>query len=182
MLKHSLSRLSIALLMLVVIQPAWSNDYAPKTSAPITTEAPATAIKNAKQPFPGILTGGQPSEAQLIEAKQKGYKTIITLRPTTETGNWDEQKIVQGLGMKFISIPVAGIAGVSIENSSALISALSDPADYPVMVHCASGNRVGALFALDAGLNQNLDTEQALEIGRSAGMTSLEEPVKNILD
>ena len=50
------------------------------------------------------------------------------------------------------------------------------------MLHCASGNRVGALFAVDAGLNQNIAVEEALQIGRDSGMTRLETVVKQILN
>ena len=182
MLKHHLSRISIALLMLVIIQPAWSDDYLPTPGAQIMAKVPAIAIKNAKQPFPGLLTGGQPSKAQLAEAKEKGYKTIISLRTRAETGEWDEEKTVQGLGMKYISIPIGGASDLSSKNAKALISALSDPKDYPVMLHCASGNRIGALFAVDAGLNQNIAAEKALQIGRDSGMTRLEPAVKKILN
>lgn len=182
MLKHYLSRISITLLMLVIIQPAWSSDYLPTPASQITAEAPEIAIRNAKQAFPGILTGGQPSSAQLIEAKNKGYKTIISLRTRAETGEWDEEKTVQELGMKYVSIPIGSAADLSSKNAKALISALSDPKDYPVMLHCASGNRVGALFAVDAGLNQNIAVEEALQIGRNSGMTRLEAVVKQILN
>ncbi|MDF1643745.1 MAG: sulfur transferase domain-containing protein [Pseudomonadales bacterium] len=183
--KNFLSRISIPLLSLLALlttQPAWSRDYSPNPSAQITTSAPAVAIKNAKQPFPGILTGGQPSKQQLLEAKQKGYKTIISLRTRKETGLWDEEKTVQDLGMKYVSIPVSGGSDVNKQNSQALIQALSDAKDYPVMVHCASGNRVGALFAIDAKFNRGMTSEQALQIGRDAGLTKLEETVKQILD
>lgn len=183
--QHSLSRISIALLSLLALlttQPAWSSDYSPNPSIQTTTSAPALAIRNAKHPFPGILTGGQPSREQLIEAKQKGYKTIISLRTRRETGLWDEEKTVRELGMKYVSIPVSGGSGINRQNSTALIQALSDAKDYPVMVHCGSGERVGALFALDAKLNRGMATEQALQIGRSAGLNRMESRVTQILD
>ena len=182
MLSHYFSRISIALLMFAITQPAWSSDYNPTPVAQITAQVPTIEIRNAKQPFPGLLTGGQPSQAQLIEAKEKGYKTIISLRTRAETGEWDEEKTVQGLGMKYISIPIGSANDLSSKNAKALISALSNPKDYPMMLHCASGNRIGALFAVDAGLNQHIAAEKALQIGRDSGMTRLEPVVKKILN
>lgn len=174
--------LPLTLLMLVLSSPTWSAEYLPNATANITTPAPTVEIKNFKHPFPGILTGGQPVREQLVEAKNKGYKTIISLRARSETGLWDEGNTVRELGMKYISIPVSGSSSISAENSRKLVHSLSDPKDYPIMVHCGSGDRVGALFALDAGINQNIAIESALEIGRKAGLNRLEPAVKKILE
>lgn len=182
MFDQPLFRTSITLLMLLVIQPAWSGEYKPGAAIQITDTAPRLEITNAKQPFPGILTGGQPSIAQLKEAKEKGYKTIISLRTRRENGLWNEGDTVRELGMKYISIPISGARGLTSQNSNALIQALSDVKDYPVMVHCGSGDRVGAMFAIDAGLNKKMTTEQAVQIGRSAGLSKLEGAVRQVLD
>ncbi|MBV1959303.1 MAG: hypothetical protein KUG53_01090 [Pseudomonadales bacterium] len=182
MLSHPLSRIAVALLMLIMFQPAWSDEYLPNPDINIAADAPAINIKNAKQPFPGILSGGQPTGPQLKEAQKKGYKTVISLQTRMETGVWDEAETVQELGMKYVSIPISNAAELNSENSKALIKALSDPDDYPILLHCGSGDRVGALFAVDAGLNRGIATEEALQIGRSAGMKRLEGPVKEILD
>jgi protein tyrosine phosphatase (PTP) superfamily phosphohydrolase (DUF442 family) len=48
--------------------------------------------------------------------------------------------------------------------------------DGPVLVHCASSNRVGALLALRHSLSGAGD-EEALKHGRQGGMTRLEKVV-----
>ena len=48
-------------------------------------------------------------------------------------------------------------------------------------MHCASGNRVGGLFALKAFYVDGKTPEEALEIGRSAGMTRTEAVVRQEL-
>jgi protein tyrosine phosphatase (PTP) superfamily phosphohydrolase (DUF442 family) len=53
--------------------------------------------------------------------------------------------------------------------------------DKPVLVHCGSGNRAGALLALRAKLN-GADDETALEAGRDTGLTGLEPVVKQRLE
>ena len=52
--------------------------------------------------------------------------------------------------------------------------------DGPVLIHCASSNRVGALLALRESLRGASD-EEALEFGKQAGMTRLEPLVKERL-
>jgi hypothetical protein len=49
------------------------------------------------------------------------------------------------------------------------------------MVHCASGNRVGALLALRANRLEGASPEDALELGLDAGLTRLEPAVREAL-
>lgn len=49
-----------------------------------------------------------------------------------------------------------------------------------MLLHWASGNRAGALLAMVAARN-GAPPEEALELGRR-GMTSLQEPVRALLD
>jgi len=146
------------------------------------TRAALIDIPNARMPSPGILTGGQPSVAQVEQAKAAGYKTIVNLRTPGERGAWDEAAKAKELGMNYIAIPVAGAAGVNMENTRALMKVLGDKSNYPVMIHCASGNRAGALLAYNAAVIEGKPMEEALRIGRNAGLTSLEPMVRRILE
>jgi len=55
-----------------------------------------------------------------------------------------------------------------------------EDADGPVLIHCGSENRVGALLALSESLEGG-DDETALEYGRQGGMTGLQERVEEAL-
>lgn len=153
----------------------------PRFAKGLIPEAPALAIPNAHIPFRGILTGGQPTPAQLEEAKSLGYKTVINLRPPQEEKEFDEAAAIKELGLRYVSIPVAGAADIRPGKAQELVAALADPSHYPVLIHCKSGNRVGALFALDAGISGNASVDEAIEIGRKAGLTQLEETVRERL-
>ena len=72
-----------------------------------------------------------------------------------------------------------GAAGLSLDKARELRSLLQD-AKGPVLVHCASGNRVGALIALSAA-DEGVPVEEALARGRAAGMTSTEARVRELL-
>ena len=168
------------LLSTVLLSSAWADEaYLPNPATAQMDQAPLVEIRNAKRVFPGILSGGQPTDDQLAKAKSSGFKTIINLRPVSETQGESEAITVRGLGMNYINIPVAGAGGITSENSQVLIDVLADTDQYPVMVHCASGNRVGALFALDAALRGKLPVEDAIVIGKQAGMTGLESVARN---
>jgi len=171
------------LLSTIMCAPTWADDaYIPSVASAQMDKAPLVEIHNARRAFPGILSGGQPTDSQLKEAKNKGFKTIINLRPVKEHQGEKEANKVRELGMNYINIPVSGARGITSQNSQALIQALSDSSKYPVMIHCASGNRVGALFALDAAQRAKLSTEESIKVGKQSGLTRLEGIVKNIIE
>jgi protein tyrosine phosphatase (PTP) superfamily phosphohydrolase (DUF442 family) len=133
------------------------------------------AIPNARQPAPGLLTGGQPTRDQVMQAAAAGYKTVVCLREATEPGAWDPSVIANGLhGMKFVRLPFTGPHDLNEENAAALERVLGDPEALPAVVHCGSGNRVGALLAVRASLFHGASVDQALELGRRAGLVGLE--------
>ena len=180
-LKKHLKALLILALITSPLPAAASLEYLPNTAISGLEPAPLIDIRNAYRAFPGILTGGQPSSAQLHAAKQAGYKTIVNLRPEYEHRGQVEEASVKTAGMLYIHIPVAGAEGISFKNSELLREALADINNYPIMVHCASGNRVGALFALDAFRHNKLTTEQAIAVGHKSGLTGLEAVVRKII-
>jgi uncharacterized protein (TIGR01244 family) len=148
---------------------------------PASGSAPLIAIPNARQPAPSVLTGGQPTRAQLEEAAGAGYKTVVNLRTLSEDGAWDEREFVTQLGMRFVHLPVSGARDVNRKNAAALREILRDAEAQPVLVHCASGNRIGALFAVGASLFDGATVDNALELGRDAGLTRLEPATREYL-
>ena len=168
----------VLLSMVLLTASAVAGEYLPNPDIAGIGPAPLLDIRNAKRVFPGIVSGGQPTNQQLIEAQAKGFKTVINLRSAGEMQGSGEADLVRRLGMNYITIPVAGASAINLKNSQQLINVLADVSQYPVLVHCASGNRVGALFALDAALRMNLSVEEAIAVGKQAGMTRLESVVR----
>ena len=167
--------------------PPATVDASPPPPPPAVEAPPAAPaatvidIPNAKMPIAGILVGGQPSVEQLEQAAQAGYRTIVNLRSPGEKGSWDEAAKAATLGLRYVAIPMAGADGLTAENAQALAEIVDDPQALPAMVHCASGNRVGGLFAMRAFHFDGKSAESALAVGREAGLTSLEDAVKERL-
>jgi uncharacterized protein (TIGR01244 family) len=141
----------------------------------LTTYAEETEWNSRLEPADGITAADQPNEANLRELSETGFAAVIDLRTDSENRGFDEQNLVQSLGMEYISLPIAGRGALNFDNARKLNEILSH-FDKPVLVHCGSGNRVGALFALREIMN-GAEKEDALAFGRSAGMTSLEDTV-----
>ena len=130
-------------------------------------------------PVEGVTAAGQPSEAALEVFADSGYAAVIDLRGPDENRGIDEAGLVEELGMDYVPLPIKGREAISFENARKL-DALIAGYDAPVLVHCGSSNRVGALMALRASL-AGADDDAALEAGKEAGMTSLEGVVRERL-
>lgn len=133
------------------------------------------------QPKPGLHTGGQPSKEDLARLKSEGVRTVIDLRGPQEDRGYDEATEARALGLTYITLPIAGKDDVSPANAKALDDLLKAQ-DGDVLLHCASGNRVGALLALGAVQIEGVSKEEALALGRAAGLKSLEPVVVERLD
>ena len=148
----------------------------------VTTLEAATdlGVRNARMPIEGLLTSGQVTEEQFDALAEEGYRHFISLRPESENGaGWEEAYAQPGT---FNRIPIAGAGDLTRENVAALDELLDEAGDDPAVLYCASSNRVGALLALRAYWRDGVPAEEAAELGRAAGMTSLEAPVLELLE
>ena len=127
-----------------------------------TGDASIFSIPNAVRHSDGTLTGGQPSDEQLKDAKEQGFKTIINLRTAGEDADKQGAQ-VEALGMKSVWLPIAGKKGLTAENARRLAKALEE-SPKPVVLHCGSGQRVGALMALKAHFTDGEASAKALEM------------------
>jgi len=130
-------------------------------------------------PASGYATAGQPDAAGLSNAAKAGYGVVVDMRAADEDRGFDEPQVVVALGMTYVAFPIADEKDISFEKAAEL-DALLASFDGPVLVHCKSGNRVGALFALRAR-NNGADSEEALAVGKAAGMTRLDKLVRERL-
>lgn len=137
------------------------------------------SAKNAKQYTQQFIVGGQPTEHDLVLLSKSGIKTVINLRGNGEFKDFNEKAKVEALGMNYIAIPIAGASGINKKNLKLFTKAITSP--EKAFVHCASGNRVGAMFALDAHFNHSASTEEAIAIGKDSGLTRLETKVRKIM-
>lgn len=129
----------------------------------------------------GWVGGGQPSEERLTEVVTAGAR-VISLRYADEDP-FAEQALVEGLGGTFIRYPTEGSSYQSVAFREAMYDLYDEQMALggPVYLHCASSNRVGASWALYHAERKGLPATEALEVGKQAGLSSLEPMVRDIL-
>ncbi|MFT4704343.1 MAG: hypothetical protein ACI81R_002046 [Bradymonadia bacterium] len=141
---------------------------------------PDLSILNAKRPATGIVSGGQPSPTQIAAAGEAGFRSVLTTRGEGEIGDYDERGDVERAGMVFHELPIAGMGDLSRKNVQAFAT-LVDSLPRPLLIHCGSGNRIGALFALRAAWLDGADEETALQRGAETGLTGLAPVIRQLI-
>lgn len=128
-----------------------------------------------------VFASAQPTPEQLQQLAAAGVRHIINLRPEAEQ-DWDEKSAAEALGIQYHSIPVAGRDDLTSANAEALDNLLATLQGEPVLVHCASSNRVGGLRAITAIEKNGSTVEEALAEGRQWGLTGMEPTVREVLE
>lgn len=158
---------------------AASLAIAGESSVSVKVDLADVVEQGTVSPVDGITSAGQPDKAALSVFAENGYVAVIDMRTAGEERGLDEPAAVEGLGMQYVPFPISR-SDINLEMAGEL-DALLKQFDGPVLLHCGSGNRVGALLALREFLDSE-DAEQALQTGRDGGMTSLESSVKEVID
>ena len=130
-------------------------------------------------PVDGISAAGQPDADAFKVFADRGYAAVIDLRAEHEPRGLDEQAVVEGLGMDYVLMPIVDAAAINFDNARRLDELLKQY-DEPVLIHCGSSNRVGALLALRESLN-GADDASALQAGKDGGLTGLGLRVMQVL-
>ena len=138
-------------------------------------------VANYVRIAPNIGIGGRLTDDGVARAKAAGFKTLIDLRQPNESGVAEEKAAAEALGLRYISIPMPREAEDIPDILPKLIKRLETAGDYPILLHCASGNRAGAAWALYRA-ERGVPPIIAIGEGRAAGMKSRESVVRELLD
>ncbi len=157
-----------------------AQETAPGAQRPAS--ASGFGLAGAQQPAVGVLFGGQPEAAQLEAMAAAGFATVIDLRAENEARGFDETALASRLGLAYHNIPV-GATTLRDPATFERFFAAFDNAEKPVLVHCATGNRVAALYYAYL-VGKGTAREEALILARRFGLRSeaLVEAVNAYLD
>lgn len=144
----------------------------PAVETPLSSRLPG--VENAHQPYPWLVTGGQPSADALEALAQAGVCDVFDLRGSDEPRGFDEPVVVRSAGLHYLPIPVS-----PSDFSDAKITAfrhhlIAHGPERPMFIHCASGNRVGAALLPWLVLDRGFTEEAALALAHDVGLRNLE--------
>jgi uncharacterized protein (TIGR01244 family) len=153
---------------------------APARAGEIPATVDAAQIPAYRVLAPGLASAGQPTPEALTRLGQLGFRTVVNLRAEKE-GPAEERATVEGQGLRYVPVPLTPDS-FSLDDVLAVEGVLADPAAAPVLLHCASSNRVGGVWAVIAA-RKGKSLEESLAAGRQAGLHSpaMEEAVRRVL-
>lgn len=153
------------------------STYAGSTASGLLEKLP-----QARMPAPNRIVSAGIDSSHMETLRRAGIRHIVNLRPAEETPDFDEARTAAEHGLVYHGIPIRGAESLTIENVRKLDRILQEIGDEPALLHCSSGNRVGALIALrEAWINEQ-SPERALAVGREWGLTRLEPSVRALLE
>lgn len=118
-----------------------------------------------------VWAGGQPSSDDLALLCGSGVRTVVDLREAVEHDVDAERLASERLGMAFVHVPVRGDAPEDREADAFLaVTARADA--YPILVHCASGNRAAAFWMIHRLVLDRWTVEAAEGEARRIGLRS----------
>ncbi|GAC1516476.1 MAG: hypothetical protein NVS1B4_11630 [Gemmatimonadaceae bacterium] len=122
-------------------------------------------------PLPGVVTAGQPTALQLKELAAAGIATVVDLRAPNEIRGFDEETVTCASGLDYHNIPVTA-ESLAPHHFDQVRDLLRSSDKRPILVHCASANRVGAVLLPYLVLDEGRTSDEALQIAHRVGLRS----------
>jgi protein tyrosine/serine phosphatase len=139
-------------------------------SAHFALAADKIPIANFSEIAPGIYRGGAPDDAGTAYLASIKLKTDVDLESFRWPVIWDEESDDKAVGIQLVSEPLLSLPGIfsiiqpSVSNRriNKILSLMSDPANYPIYIHCQKGeDRTGLVVGLYRVLIQKWSPEDA---------------------
>ena len=176
-LKRSSFAAGICYILLTVFtgcQSTHSGTADVDTPLPVETVVPVACgtVRNLHR-IGDIYVSGQPTPDDFALLQEMGIQTVITLRHDKELEGFDERQAVEAVGMQYIELPFNGAEELTFSVFTAARESLLR-ASGPILVHCGSANRVGAVWLPYRVLDEGVAYEEALPEAKAIGLRNPE--------
>ncbi len=128
-------------------------------------------VENYGRPAPYVASGGMITDEAMDYFKERGFRTVVSLLNPDE-GIEAHREQAEDAGIQYHNFGVTS-EGPGQDQVEGLREVLADPDNYPVMIHCASANRVGSLWAryrIEMGVPTEVAFQEARAVGLNEGL------------
>ena len=117
-----------------------------------------------------FTTGGQPTDQAYAKAAASDFHSVLSLRTANEGGDLTrERSLVEKNKMRYFNVPVVSSAPRP-EQADEFIRLVKENSNHPMLINCASANRVGAFMMIYPVLEQGWAEDKALEEAIKIGL------------
>ena len=151
----------------------WASSAAIVAAQTPVTKATVPGIVNFSKVETTVACAGATSPAALAGIKSMGYNSVINLRTPGEAGSDldAEAAAAKAAGINYIHLPFnAQMPDPALVDN--FLKAISDKANQPAFIHCASANRAAALWMVKRIAVDKWDVAKATEEATALGLTS----------
>ncbi len=132
--------------------------------------------------YQDFYIAGQPSLEAFKWLRAEGVTKVINLRTETEneeftSSSFDEEALVQELGMKYFSIPVSGRSGYNPKKLRKMGELIGE--DEKVLIHCEGAGRATSFLMGYLVRFRDYTIDEAVDVGQELTYFL---PLENLLD
>jgi uncharacterized protein (TIGR01244 family) len=161
-----------AILLATLVLPFFAcSSSSPETAH--TTAAALPGIADAKQEGDLVVAGLPSIEGyDALAAAHPGAIVVSNLsdEEAQQRLGFDEEQALRERGLTFVQIPL-GADRIERADVDRFAAVMADANGRTVLVHCASGNRAGGLYAAYLALHRGVPLEDALAQAKSLGLS-----------
>lgn len=122
-----------------------------------------------------LLLAGQPSQDALGRMTDEGATVVVDLRLPSEQRGFDEAAFVDELGLTYVNLGFGSAEALTDEIFAEVrrrLAAHRAPGAGDLVLHCASSNRVGAVWLAGRVLDEGVDWTTAFAEAQRIGLHS----------
>jgi len=117
-----------------------------------------------------FATGGQPSEQAFAKVAASGFHSVLSLRAAGEGIDLTKERAsVENTGLRYFNIPVVS-STPRPEQADEFIRLVKEKSNHPMLINCATANRVGAFMMIYRVVEQGWSEEKALDEALKIGL------------
>ena len=156
----------LALTACLAEEPRQSQQPPAKDFAPLLkSDAPIVLCIDDK---PSV--GGRPSEQAYAKAAANGFRSVLTLRTSTDGVDlWRERLMVEKNRLRYFNLPVLS-AHPRLDHLDEFLRLVRDKGNHPMLVNCAFAERVAPYMMIFNLVEQGWNEERAVEEASRAGL------------
>jgi uncharacterized protein (TIGR01244 family) len=137
------------------------------------TRQDVPGIRNFAEVETTVACAGATTPESMAAVRRLGFKSVINLRLSTEQGADIEAETAaaESAGLRYVHLPLDG-ARPDPAVVDQFLKTVSDPANQPAFIHCATGNRAAAMWMIKRVMLDRWDRARAEAEATSLGLTS----------
>lgn len=120
-----------------------------------------------------VMCGGATTSDAYPALRKSGFASVINLRQADEPGVDlpGARTAAEAAGLRYVHVPVHR-STPDAASVKAFLDAVTNPANQPMYIHCASANRVGAMWLIKRAVVDGWEIPRATAEAEAIGLTS----------